>query len=41
MKMFVFWCPQVARQFSTPIRFPAMKQGLVLDYEGKEKQFTE
>ncbi len=29
MKMVVFQCPQVVWRFQTPIRFPAVKQGLI------------
>jgi hypothetical protein len=31
VKMVVFRCPQVAWQFQTPICFPAVKQGLILE----------
>jgi hypothetical protein len=33
VKMVVSWCPQVVWQSQTPIRFPAMKQRLILGQE--------
>ncbi len=31
--MLVFWCAGVAWQYQTPIRFPAVKRGLILEWE--------
>ncbi len=39
VNMIVFRCPRVAWQFQTPICFPAMKQGLILDYKKSKKAF--
>ncbi len=36
VKMAVFQCPLVAWQFQTPIRFQAVEQGIILEWEAEE-----
>jgi hypothetical protein len=36
VEMGVFRCLQVTWQFQTPIRFPAVKQGLILEKEAQK-----
>jgi hypothetical protein len=37
--MDVFQCPRVARQLLTPISLPAVKQGLILEYEAGKRTY--
>ncbi len=39
VKMAVSWFPLVAWQFQTPIRFPAVKHGLILEWEAEKSAY--
>ncbi len=39
VKVVVFLCPRVARQSQTPVRFPSVKQWLILKYRAEKSTY--